>query len=132
MAWSRRDTPISSYTPAVAWEGLRRRLMSPEADPIRILSVGGAALPTLASAQVTLSGRKPDCVLRPIRRKAATFATRSSLALIFSCILLGGCHSQKGQQEPSIEFTKIPPAAQGGRERVDTIAGRVKGHRPDD
>ena len=63
-------------------------------------------------------------------RKAATLVTRSSLALISFCILLGGCHSQKDKQGPSIEFTKIPPAAQGGRERVDTIAGRVKGYRP--
>jgi len=50
------------------------------------------------------------------------------LLLIFSCILLGGCHSR--DKEASIEFTKIPPAAQGGRERVDTIAGRVNGYRP--
>jgi hypothetical protein len=27
---------------------------------------------------------------------------------------------------PTIEFTKVPPAAQGGRERTDTIAGRVR------
>jgi hypothetical protein len=66
---------------------------------------------------------------RLIRRKAATLATRS-LALIFSCIFVGGCHSQKEKQGPSIEFTKIPPAAQGGRERVDTIAGRVRNARP--
>jgi len=66
---------------------------------------------------------------RLVRRKAATLATQSLLASIFSCILLGGCHSQKGTQGPSIEFTKIPPAAQGGRERVDTIAGLVKGYR---
>jgi hypothetical protein len=31
---------------------------------------------------------------------------------------------------PVVEFTTIPPAAQGGRERVDTIAGRVSGARP--
>jgi len=74
--------------------------------------------------------RKRGFPCRLNRRKAATLAGRSSLALIFCCILLGGCHSQKDKQLPSIEFTKIPPAAQGGRERVDTIAGRVKGYRP--
>lgn len=42
---------------------------------------------------------------------------------------LQGCHSQKGGGGPSIEFTKIPPAAQGGRERIDTIAGRVRNAR---
>lgn len=31
---------------------------------------------------------------------------------------------------PSIEFTHIPPAAEGGRERVDTISGRVRSARP--
>jgi hypothetical protein len=41
-----------------------------------------------------------------------------------------GCHSQQGRAGPFIEFTKIPPAAQGGRERTDTIAGRVRNARP--
>jgi hypothetical protein len=41
-----------------------------------------------------------------------------------------GCHSQKSNAGPSIEFTHIPPAAQGGRERVDTISGRVRNGRP--
>ena len=41
-----------------------------------------------------------------------------------------GCHSQQSSAGPSIEFTHIPPAAQGGRERVDTISGRVKNARP--
>jgi hypothetical protein len=45
-------------------------------------------------------------------------------------ILLTGCRSQSAPVVPTIEFTKIPPAAQGGRERVDTIAGRVSGSRP--
>jgi hypothetical protein len=31
---------------------------------------------------------------------------------------------------PSIEFTHIPPAAEGGRERVDTISGRVRNAQP--
>jgi hypothetical protein len=44
--------------------------------------------------------------------------------------LPSGCHSRSSAQRPSIEFTKIPPAAQGGRERVDTISGRVTGARP--
>ena len=37
-----------------------------------------------------------------------------------------GCHSQKSTDSPSLELIKIPPAAQGGRERIDTIAGRVR------
>jgi hypothetical protein len=43
---------------------------------------------------------------------------------------LSGCHSRQPSGQPAIEFSKIPPAAQGGRERVDTIAGRVTGARP--
>src|SRR5215469_9643031 len=46
------------------------------------------------------------------------------------CLPRGGCRYQLTNTAPSIEFTKIPPAAQGGRERVDTIAGRVSGARP--
>ena len=52
------------------------------------------------------------------------------LATEFAGVLLGGCHSREESAHPKIEFTKIPPAAQGGRERVDTISGRVSGARP--
>ncbi|HVR24890.1 MAG TPA: ATP-binding protein [Candidatus Polarisedimenticolia bacterium] len=38
--------------------------------------------------------------------------------------------SEKPQETPSITFTNIPPAAQGGRERVDTISGRVRNAQP--
>ena len=41
-----------------------------------------------------------------------------------------GCYSQKSTESPSLELTKIPPVAQGGRERIDTIAGRVRNARP--
>jgi hypothetical protein len=46
------------------------------------------------------------------------------------CTLQFGCHSKQPDARPAIEFTRIPPAAQGGRERVDTISGRVTGARP--
>lgn len=45
------------------------------------------------------------------------------------CIALSSC-SRPANTEPSIEFSKIPPAAQGGREKVDSISGRVTGARP--
>src|SRR5215469_4307847 len=104
--------------------------MSAEAGPIPILALEDAPPPTMALGRLAPSGCKRGCLRLLIWRKATTLAARSGLALIFSCILLGGCHSQKGEQGQSIEFTKIPPAAQGGRERVDTIAGRVRGYRP--
>jgi hypothetical protein len=44
--------------------------------------------------------------------------------------LLGGCRSQNSSHGPAIEFTRIPPAAQGGRERTDVISGRVVGAAP--
>jgi hypothetical protein len=40
------------------------------------------------------------------------------------------CRSGQTKTEPSIEFSKVPPAMQGGREKVDTISGRVTGARP--
>lgn len=52
------------------------------------------------------------------------------LVFLASCVALCSCHSQPQNASPSIEFTKIPPAFQGGRERVDSIAGRVHGARP--
>jgi hypothetical protein len=51
--------------------------------------------------------------------------------VIFLCVvILVACRSEKSQETPSITFIKIPPAAQGGRERVDSISGRVSGARP--
>jgi hypothetical protein len=62
-------------------------------------------------------------------RKSPTLNCERAL-LLLCCLLLCGCHSRQAAAGPTIEFTKIPPAAQGGRERVDTIAGRVIGARP--
>jgi hypothetical protein len=45
-------------------------------------------------------------------------------------VLLSGCHAQKPAAAPAVSFTRIPPAAQGGRERVEVISGRVSGARP--
>ena len=50
--------------------------------------------------------------------------------LLTLCIALSGCQSRKANSAPSIEFTHIPLAAQGGRERVDAASGRVRNARP--
>lgn len=50
--------------------------------------------------------------------------------LLASSLAVSGCQSRRADSLPAIEFTKIPPAAQGGREKVDTIAGRVTGGLP--
>ena len=62
----------------------------------------------------------------PVSRRFAP-ATIVFLAL---CFLMCGCRSGQTKTEPSIEFSKVPPAMQGGREKVDTISGRVTGARP--
>jgi hypothetical protein len=49
--------------------------------------------------------------------------------LLSACLGLNGCQSHGADRLPAIQFTKIPPSAQGGREKVDTIAGRVTGAR---
>jgi hypothetical protein len=51
------------------------------------------------------------------------------LLLLFAAWFTG-CHAHSAPPEPAVEFTTIPPAAQGGRERVANIAGRVSGARP--
>ena len=68
-------------------------------------------------------------------RIQATSATCPVLRIMSAIVFLGAvalvaCQLDKPQETPSITFTKIPPAAQGGRERVDKISGRVSGARP--
>jgi hypothetical protein len=52
------------------------------------------------------------------------------MAVLAGSLVLNSCQSRQADPLPTIEFTKIPPAAQGGREKADTIAGRVRGGRP--
>jgi len=54
---------------------------------------------------------------------------RKSFLFLFCCFLLNGCRSHQATTEPSIEFTRVPPAAQGGSDKVDIIQGRVSGAR---
>src|SRR5216683_2619116 len=62
-----------------------------------------------------------------LRLLTPIFLQRSLLVLYFA---LNSCQSRKANAGPSIEFTHIPPTAQDGRERVDTISGRVRNARP--
>jgi hypothetical protein len=50
--------------------------------------------------------------------------------LIFVCILVTGCRSRSAPSGPSIEFIRIPPAAEGGPDKLDIIEGRVIGGAP--
>jgi signal transduction histidine kinase len=81
--------------------------------------------------------RKQVCFrsLDPPKLKTATLTASNSFAreralLLFFCTLLSGCRSQHGVSGPSIEFTTIPPAAEGGPDKVDSIEGRVRNARP--
>jgi len=50
--------------------------------------------------------------------------------LILLCALLSGC-SRSRSSVPAITFTKVPAAAPGGPDKLDTIAGRATTTRPD-
>jgi len=73
----------------------------------------------------------------PRHGNAGCVASVAPKKLAWAHILIGvfgfaaqGRHSQKSNDSPSLELTKIPPAARGGRERIDTIAGRVRNAHP--
>jgi signal transduction histidine kinase len=53
-----------------------------------------------------------------------------SAVMLGAGLALSGCESHRGDRLPAIEFTKIPPAAQGDREKMQNIAGSVTGARP--
>ena len=49
-------------------------------------------------------------------------------AIVFLiAVVLVACQSTNNKETPTITFTKIPPAAQGGPEQLETISGRVSG-----
>lgn len=47
---------------------------------------------------------------------------------LFSCLLLSGCG--RHANTPVIEFTRVPPAGEGGPDRLDRIEGNVRGAPP--
>ena len=55
---------------------------------------------------------------------------RTSVALLFVSILFAGCGSRQRFPAPSIEFTRVPPAVEGGPDKLDVIQGRVVSARP--
>ena len=59
---------------------------------------------------------------------AARITSRRTLLGVTGA-LLGGCDLRRQTEGPSIEFTRIPQADQGGREKHDIIEGRVQGAR---
>jgi hypothetical protein len=49
--------------------------------------------------------------------------------LLIVCLLLSGCGWRHGDDRPVIQFTRIPPASEGGPDKVDMIEGKVIGSR---
>ncbi len=63
--------------------------------------------------------------------RARTKGSSVAAALVLPCLLLlASCHSQRNGPEPSIEFTRIPPATENGVDKLDVIEGRVIGGNP--
>lgn len=49
---------------------------------------------------------------------------------IILAFLLCGCRLWQTKPEPTIEFSRVPVAAEGGPDKLDIIEGRVIGARP--
>ena len=56
--------------------------------------------------------------------------SRVTALLLLACIPLGGCPSRHSLSSPSIEFTRVPHAGEGGPNKQDIIEGRVTQARP--
>jgi len=85
--------------------------------------------PITQAARFQLSSRQGS--RSGMRRKAPSLVATMRVACFTTLLIFpAGCRSRQETLRPAIEFAKVPPAAQGGREKVDTIAGRVVGARP--
>jgi hypothetical protein len=74
-------------------------------------------------SEIGAMNRREGSAICPVLRILSAIVLLNAVALV-------ACRPERPQETPSITFTKIPPAAQGGRERVDTISGRVTNARP--
>jgi hypothetical protein len=50
--------------------------------------------------------------------------------IALACSIGGACRWTSQRPQPTVEFSRIPEAAEGGSQRRDTIEGRVRGARP--
>jgi hypothetical protein len=78
-------------------------------------------------------GRAAKNTTSPGRRRpgrAIDFLLMKLAVFLICCLSLIGCRTLRTESAPVIEFTKIPPADEGGPDKVDTIEGRVSGARP--
>jgi len=66
-----------------------------------------------------------------IARAARSRKYLLAIAWMFAvCPFLNSCHAENARVEPSIQFTKVPLAGEGGPDKLDRIEGRVTGALP--
>jgi len=53
-----------------------------------------------------------------------------AFVLTLVCVLPSGCDFRRAPSGPSIELTRVPPASEGGPDKLDIIEGKVIGGRP--
>jgi len=54
-----------------------------------------------------------------------------TIVSILLSLLFSGCRTRRATPNPSVEFSRIPPAEAGGQDKLDIIEGRVTGARPE-
>lgn len=64
--------------------------------------------------------------LKKYEALALQMSRRAGLCLLFCC-LGSGCAFLNKADKPTIAFTRVPPAGEGGPDKLDDIAGRVNG-----
>lgn len=63
-------------------------------------------------------------------RRPGLLPLLKGLLLLVACVLLaGGCRWRQAGGAPSVEFSRVPMAEQGGTQKLDDIEGRVVGAR---
>jgi hypothetical protein len=68
--------------------------------------------------------------MTPLPHRAQIAAGLAIAAAI--SVSLTSCRSAQAGSQPSIEFTRVPQAGDGSRDKFEQIGGRVKGTRPGD
>src|SRR5262249_1858291 len=82
---------------------------------------------TLNKENLRASNTVPSELEKPA---ASNLIWRKNLRIIICCLLLSDCRSGPGSVAPSIEFSRVPLADEGGTGKMAVIEGRVNGARP--
>ena len=77
--------------------------------------------------------RRPDWKKVSLLRSRAQPRIRYILSTVsfgLLCLQVGSCRFSQPPVEPSIEFSRVPPAEEGSPDTLHTIEGRVRGAQP--